>query len=31
MSNWVEQIKNVGIGKERGRGSEVRDAMIAAQ
>jgi uncharacterized protein YecE (DUF72 family) len=30
MSNWAEQIKNVEIGKERGRRSEVRDAMIAA-
>jgi uncharacterized protein YecE (DUF72 family) len=30
MSNWAEQIKNVGGGKERGRRSEVRDAMIAA-
>jgi uncharacterized protein YecE (DUF72 family) len=30
MSNWVEQIKNVEEGKERGRRSEVRDAMIAA-
>jgi uncharacterized protein YecE (DUF72 family) len=29
MSNWAEQIKNVG-GREKGRGSEVRDAMIAA-
>ena len=29
MSNWAEQIKNVEIGKERGRRSEVRDAMIA--
>ena len=29
MSNWVEQIKNVEGGKERGRRSEVRDAMIA--
>ena len=30
MSNWAEQIKNVEGGKERGRRSEVRDAMIAA-
>ena len=30
MNNWVEQIKNVEIGKEKGRRSEVRDAMIAA-
>jgi uncharacterized protein YecE (DUF72 family) len=30
MSNWAEQIKNVEIGKERGRRSEVRDAMIPA-
>jgi uncharacterized protein YecE (DUF72 family) len=30
MSNWADQIKNVEIGKERGRRSEVRDAMIAA-
>ena len=29
MSNWAEQIKNVEIGKEKGRRSEVRDAMIA--
>jgi uncharacterized protein YecE (DUF72 family) len=30
MSNWAEQIKNVEIGKKRGRRSEVRGAMIAA-
>jgi uncharacterized protein YecE (DUF72 family) len=30
MSNWAEQIKNVEGGKEKGRRSEVRDAMIAA-
>ena len=30
MSNWAEQIKNVEVGKEKGRRSEVRDAMIAA-
>jgi uncharacterized protein YecE (DUF72 family) len=30
MSNWEEQIKNVEGGKEKGRRSEVRDAMIAA-
>jgi uncharacterized protein YecE (DUF72 family) len=30
MSNWAEQMKNVEGGKERGRRSEVRDAMIAA-
>jgi uncharacterized protein YecE (DUF72 family) len=30
LSNWAEQIKNVEIGKEKGRRSEVRDAMIAA-
>ena len=30
MSNWAEQIKNVDGGKEKGRRSEVRDAMIAA-
>jgi uncharacterized protein YecE (DUF72 family) len=30
MSNWANEIKNVEIGKEKGRRSEVRDAMIAA-
>jgi uncharacterized protein YecE (DUF72 family) len=30
LSNWAKEIKNVEIGKERGRRSEVRDAMIAA-
>ena len=30
MSNWAEQIKNVEGGKGKGRRSEVRDAMIAA-
>ena len=30
MSNWAEQIKNVEGGREKGRRSEVRDAMIAA-
>jgi uncharacterized protein YecE (DUF72 family) len=30
MSNWAEQIKNVEGGIEKGRRSEVRDAMIAA-
>jgi hypothetical protein len=30
MSNWVEQIKSVEGRKEKGRRSEVRDAMIAA-
>jgi uncharacterized protein YecE (DUF72 family) len=30
MSNWAEQLKNVEGGKEKGRRSEVRDAMIAA-
>jgi uncharacterized protein YecE (DUF72 family) len=30
MSNWANEIKNVEGGKERGRRSEVRDAMIAA-
>ena len=30
MSNWTNEIKNVEIGKEKGRRSEVRDAMIAA-
>jgi uncharacterized protein YecE (DUF72 family) len=30
MSNWAEQIKNVEIGKGKGKRSEVRDAMIAA-
>jgi uncharacterized protein YecE (DUF72 family) len=30
LSNWAEQIKNVEGGKEKGRRSEVRDAMIAA-
>jgi hypothetical protein len=30
MSNWAEQIKNVEGGSEKGRRSEVRDAMIAA-
>jgi hypothetical protein len=30
MNNWAEQIKNVEGGKEKGRRSEVRDAMIAA-
>jgi uncharacterized protein YecE (DUF72 family) len=30
MNNWAEQIKNVDGGKEKGRRSEVRDAMIAA-
>jgi uncharacterized protein YecE (DUF72 family) len=30
MNNWAEQIKNVEIGKGKGRRSEVRDAMIAA-
>jgi uncharacterized protein YecE (DUF72 family) len=30
MSNWANQIKNVEIRKEKGRRSEVRDAMIAA-
>ena len=29
MSNWANEIKNVEIGKEKGRRSEVRDAMIA--
>ena len=30
MSNWAEQIRNAEIGKGKGRRSEVRDAMIAA-
>jgi hypothetical protein len=30
MINWAEQLKNVEGGKEKGRRSEVRDAMIAA-
>ena len=30
MSNWANEIRNVEIGKEKGRRSEVRDAMIAA-
>ena len=30
MSNWANEIKNVEGGKEKGRRSEVRDAMIAA-
>jgi uncharacterized protein YecE (DUF72 family) len=30
MSNWANEIENVEIGKEKGRRSEVRDAMIAA-
>ena len=30
LSNWAKEIKNVEIGKERSRRSEVRDAMIAA-
>jgi uncharacterized protein YecE (DUF72 family) len=30
MSNWANEIKNVEMGKEKGRRSEVRDAMIAA-
>jgi uncharacterized protein YecE (DUF72 family) len=30
MSNWANEIKNVEIGNEKGRRSEVRDAMIAA-
>jgi uncharacterized protein YecE (DUF72 family) len=30
MNNWANEIKNVVGGKERGRRSEVRDAMIAA-
>jgi hypothetical protein len=31
MNNWTEQIKNVEGGRERGRKSEVRDAIIAAK
>jgi formiminotetrahydrofolate cyclodeaminase len=30
MGNWANEIKNVEGGKEKGRRSEVRDAMIAA-
>jgi uncharacterized protein YecE (DUF72 family) len=30
MSNWANEIKNVEMGKGKGRRSEVRDAMIAA-